>query len=36
VTDVESKGFTNGGANNPYYDGQALADEHDVIVVTIK
>ncbi|KAJ5305979.1 hypothetical protein N7508_004994 [Penicillium antarcticum] len=27
--------FTNGGANNPYYDGQSLADEHDVIVVTI-
>ncbi|KAJ5787487.1 Carboxylesterase type B [Penicillium paradoxum] len=27
--------FTGGGANNPYYDGQALADEHEVVVVTI-
>lgn len=30
------EGFTGGGANNPYYDGQALADEHEVVVVTIK
>ncbi|GES60367.1 carboxylesterase, type B [Aspergillus terreus] len=26
--------FTVGGANSPYYNGQALADEHDVVVVT--
>ncbi|CAG8935874.1 unnamed protein product [Penicillium salamii] len=24
-----------GGANNPYYDGQALAADHDVVVITI-
>jgi carboxylesterase type B len=30
------EGFTGGGANNPYYDGQTLADEYDVVVVTIK
>ncbi|KAJ5157759.1 uncharacterized protein N7482_008859 [Penicillium canariense] len=27
--------FTGGGANNPYYDGQNLAGEHEVVVVTI-
>ncbi|KAE8150662.1 carboxylesterase [Aspergillus avenaceus] len=26
--------FTLGGANSPYYDGQVLADEQDVVVVT--
>ncbi|CAG7918797.1 unnamed protein product [Penicillium olsonii] len=27
--------FTGGGTNNPYYDGQALAADHDVVVITI-
>lgn len=30
------KGFTIGGAHSPYYDGQTLAGDHDVVVVTIK
>lgn len=33
---AEKLGFTVGGANSPYYNGQALADEHDVVVVTFK